>query len=205
MDTDDTPALDLSIAFFSAVVMLFAFVAFQLTRLPDPDPPASLGQPDVDRPLLAPTWAAVARRGSWAVYDGLQLTILDTDAIAAGMRDVLDAYQGDDGYQTLTLQDGADPRAFALQLSFRPESVPVPWRRETRRPGPEAPCPETGLPLLRTYLAADIADLTPLAAYLARCGRQFAPLPLRAAGETGRVTVQIGLGPGSYSAEAMFR
>ena len=49
-DEDDTAALDLSIAFFSAVLMLFAFVAFQMARTPRPDPPATLAQPDTARP-----------------------------------------------------------------------------------------------------------------------------------------------------------
>lgn len=204
-EADDTAALDLSIAFFSAVLMLFAFVAFQLARTPRPDPVATLSQPDAARPVQPPTWNAVAERGSWAVYDGARMTMLDMDAIAAGMADVLDAYDGDDGYQALTLQSGADPRAFALRLSFRPDALPAPWRREVLTAAPDAPCPETGQRLLRVYVAADVADITPLAAWLDDCGRQLAPLPLREPGETGRVTVQIGLGPGSYSAEAMFR
>lgn len=204
-EDDDTAALDLSIAFFSAVLMLFAFVAFQITRTPRPEPAATLRQPDIARPVQPPTWSAVAERGSWAVYDGTDFTILDMDAIAAGMRDVLDAYDGDDGYQTLTLHDDADPRSFSLRLSFRPDALPEPWRREVLSPGLDEPCPETGRPILRTYVAADVPDVTALAAYLDRCGRVFAPVPLREAGDTGRVTVQIGLSPGSYSAEAMFR
>ncbi|QEW20181.1 hypothetical protein LA6_002376 [Marinibacterium anthonyi] len=204
-EEDDTAALDLSIAFFSAVLMLFAFVSFQLTRTPRPEPAATLSQPDIARPVQPPTWSAVAERGSWAVYDGTRLTILDMDAIAAGMRDVLDAYDGDDGYQALTLHDDADPRSFSLRLSFRPDALPRPWQREVLQPAPDSACPETGRRLMRTYVAADVADVTGLAAYLDRCNRQFAPLPLRAASDAGRVTVQIGLTPGSYSAEAMFR
>ncbi|MBB95902.1 MAG: hypothetical protein CML68_15075 [Rhodobacteraceae bacterium] len=204
-ETDDTAALDLSIAFFSAVLMLFAFVAFQLARTPRPEPAVSLSQPDIARPVQPPTWAAVAERGSWSVYDGTRLTVLDMDAITAGMRDVLNAYDGDDGYQTLTLHDGADPRSFSLRLSFRPDALPAPWQGEVLAPGPDAPCPETPRRLLRSYVAADVADVTPLTAYLARCGLTFAPLPLRDPGESGRVTVQIGLGPGSYAAEAIFR
>ena len=64
-------------------------------------------------------------------------------AIAAGMRDVLEAYDGEDGYQALTLLSGPDTRAFALRLSFRPDALPAPWRREVTRPAPEAPCHDT--------------------------------------------------------------
>lgn len=204
-DEDDTAALDLSIAFFSAVLMLFAFVAFQMARTPRPDPPATLAQPDIARPVQPPTWSALPERGSWAVYDGTRLTLLDLDAIARGMRDPLDAHDSDDGYQSLTLHDGADPRSFSLRLSFRPDALPAPWQREVLRPGPDAPCPQGGRRILRSYVAADVADVTPLAAYLDRCDRQFAPLVLPEPGDSGRVTVQIGLGPGSYAAEAIFR
>ena len=202
---EDDPLLQKQEAEEDTALMQKAFVAFQLARTPQPDPPATLAQPDTARPVLPPTWSAVAERGSWAVYDGERLTILDMDAIAAGMRDVLEAYDGEDGYQALTLLSGPDPRAFALRLSFRPDALPAPWRREVTRPAPEAPCPETSRRLLRTYVAADVADVTPLARYLDACGAQFAPLVLREPGDSGRVSVQIGLGPGSYSEEAMFR
>ena len=204
-DDDDTAALDLSIAFFSAIVMLFAFVAFQMTRAPEADPPVTLRQPDIGRAILPPTWTAVAERGSWAVYDGARLTLLDLDAVTAGMADILTAYDGDDGYQSLTLHGDDDPRAFALTLSFRPDAIPAPWRGEAVTPAPDASCPETGRRLIRTYVAGDAADLTPLIAYGARCNRQIAPLALRDPGPSGRVSVRIGLSPASYSAEAMFR
>lgn len=200
---DETAAIDLGVAFFCAVLVLFVFVAFNLDDDPRPDVPQTLGQREQTRPLAPPAWSPVAERGSLAVFHAGRLTVLDLAEISAGLADPTRAYSGDDGFTLAQMRAEPSPAAFALRLSMAVPAIPAPWRRETRDPGPETPCPETARPLVTVLAPPEAGDLAQLEAYARRCGHRLRIEPVPERG--GMLQIPLGLSSADFAAEGMFR
>ena len=67
-DDDSTATIDLAIAFFCSVLVLFVFVAFNLEDAPEDPVRTTLGQRDATVTIEPPTWSAINAKSPWSAW-----------------------------------------------------------------------------------------------------------------------------------------
>ena len=202
---DDTAAIDMSIVFFSAVLMMFVFVAFNLDALPDPEEPISIGQSVPTVEVLPRSWSPINERGSYSVLTMDRLYLLDLSTIGKGVIDSSEAVSTDDAFQVYSARAESAPNAFRLLLTFNPDRFPEPWVRESSSLMKDSACIAIQRPLLTVLAMPGSSLLVSLMAYVDRCGIRLRLdfLPKTEAQEM--VTASIGIGSASFRAESIFR
>ncbi len=203
---DDTPAIDLSVAFFCSVLVLFVFVSFSLDHPQAPFVPATLGQIEETQEVSPPTWSAINKRGSIALFSKSRLVILDLVTIAEGILDMTAAFDDGLNYMSFIPSHSASPNTYKLTLSLVPGQLPKPWVRKALELDAEAPCFEENFKHLTVLIDRQSGTLNDLTAFAQRCGVKLRPIYLRAANDSDGSTQQlIKLLPGDFKAESMFR
>lgn len=207
-DEDQTASVDLSVAFFCSIVMLLAFVSFEISEVREQEPRSSLGQIQPVLDAVPPTWNPVLTRGGWAVLTQTGLTRLD---LAPLMSQIGEGENGivaeNGGVSWRAVSNSVSARAFRLDIGIDLDDVPLTWRGETASfVGEEpAPCFETPA-LLTVILSPDLPDMMPFLEFAARCAIphkfHFTPEPSDGASV---VRFSIGLSPASYSRDRIFR
>lgn len=206
---DDIALIDLAVAFFSAVLVIFVFVEFNISDTPEQDPQASIGQEDTWITAQPATWQPVNTRGGFGFYDGKVLVVLDMTGLGAGIVDPLKSYI--DAANGLTWSAGAPvaPNAFRVAARFQPESHPAAWRRgEIIAPEDTSgkTCPDVPAPLLTVFVPKTVADLAPLADLATRCDLRLRYEFINARPSKDRpVSFAIDLEPSDFRRERMFR
>jgi hypothetical protein len=207
-DDDQTATVDLSVAFFAAILMLLAFVTFSLTDLPDDPPRASLGQTEIVQTAIPPTWSPVLRRGGWAVLTQERLVLLDLDPILAQIAEGRNSTTTENGgVSWRRVSSSASPRSFQLDLGLVVSALPPSWAGATVdfENDDGAVCGEFP-PLLTVLLPHDLPDITPFLSFAAACNISYKFQILSEPREgTGVTRLRIGLSPQSYAREQIFR
>jgi hypothetical protein len=203
--TDETASIDLSIAFFCTVLVLFVFVAFQPEALPEDPKRQTIGQTEWTRTVQTPGWNAVAERGGFALMSGEMLQILDMDYIGAGIRKPGSIENSARASQSFFAGKGAVLNEFSLSVTLTPGDLPEGIIRASVSMDRDGECPGGGARLLTVWAMTKVPDLNPLLEFAKRCGRKLRlESPLKPASD-GTVTLRIALRPGDYTAESMFR
>lgn len=206
---DDIALIDLAVAFFAAVVVIFAFVEFNVSDVPESKPQASIGQEESWMAAQPATWQPVNQRGGFGYYDGEALVILDMVGLGAGVVDPLESYV--DPVNGLTWFPGSAeaPNAFRVAVRFHPETHPVAWRRgEILDPGVqiEGECLDFPAALLTVFVPNEVVDLAPLAGLATRCQLRMRYEFITAPRSEDRpVSFAIDLEPSDFQRERMFR
>lgn len=208
--SEDTVSVDLSVAFFAAVLAMVAFVEFAVTRAPDTPPAETLNQPRPSVSVTPPGWRAVPPRGQFALYSGGRFSHLDlTDMAQAAVDPRHDAVNEDANYTRLVSGRAASPRAMSLTIVLSPASLPEVWSRFTVFPDSDPPpaCPDGLNPdrPLFVYVPSNDADIGPLLRYLANCGLAAELRPIAPPSTDGRTEVRLDFNAGSFAIEALFR
>lgn len=206
-EENDTAAIDLAVAFFSAVLTVFVFVQFVLSDRPENEPRASIGQQHETIAAVTPTWHPIAERGSFAVLRGTTLTVLNLSALSAGIMDSRDGYFADNGGQSFRALEESAPNSFSLTIRFIPSDIPEPWRREVVELANEAAtCPETVQRVLTVFVGPETENLSPLITHSKAC--EIYPRFVYTSGkktDDQLVSQRIGLSPSAYARERIFR
>lgn len=200
---DETASIDLSVAFFSTILMLFVFVAFNLDDAPRDEVEFSIGQTEETIEVIPPAWSALNKRGSFALLSAENLTFLNLTNIAAGMITPKDQFQGENGYRSYSRKGEPAPNAFQLTLNLLVTDIPEAWRGETL--AFDGPCPESAHSLVTIILAPEVDELSAIQEFAARCNFRTRYEQTSGLGAEGWITFAVGLSESAYSAERMFR
>lgn len=122
--SDEIAAIDLAVAFFCTVLVLFVFVAFNIDRDPKTDPFRTTSQDELTIPAPIPAWSAINQRGSFAIWLDDRLLVLDLVEITKGMRIITEQYQGPDGYMSYLRGGEASPASFRVDIGLNLQKPP---------------------------------------------------------------------------------
>lgn len=202
-DVQDTASIDLAIAFFCAVLVLFVFVAFNLDRDAEAPPLQTLSQTEITAPVFVASYSPINTRTSFLLMTGTGLFHLDLPQIGLGMRDVGSQYNADDGYMLYTRGSGLSPAEFLLTLYISVEAPPAEWIAAEIDVTGE--CLNSLNPLLTVFHVEEAQDPSPLLVWAEACGQRvrFEPITVSPDGRFGVLTVA--LNPGAYAADRIFR
>ena len=222
MNDDNPVSVDVSMAFFAAVLVIFVFVSLQIARTSPAEEKPSIGERTPVAEAVPPSWQAVPERTSFAMLIDDSLHVLELDHFARGIDTPL-AWVSlrDHGERSETATKGT-PEGFELRLSTTAKDLPPEWVRTTiALTGAVSVDAETGeeacalaeaerAAILRpviTILVADRdgADLAPLARMTRVCGYRFRLTSMGRAASSGRFSIPIGLSEDAYTAERIFR
>ena len=201
-------AIDMSVAFFAAVLMLFVFVAFNVQRPERPEELPSIGQTQPTVEAVPGTWSAIVPSGGFALLLGDTLHVIDMNRLAEGVANPLSQVSTDGGWSNFETLETAAPNSFALEVVFLAQDLEPALLRSVHDLASDAnqTCPDTDV--IGTNLAVvvepDHPDLMPLLRFGFDCGLQIRvePVDIRS-----RRTLRwnIARSPASYTSEAMFR
>lgn len=201
--SDETAAIDLAVAFFCAVLVLFVFVAFNLDRDPKTEPFRTASQEQITIPAPVPAWSAINQRGSFAVWSDDQLIILNLIEIAKGIRVITDQYQGPDGYNSYLRGREASPASFRIDFGLNLQSPPAPWVKAIVTQ--EGVCPETVRPFVTVLIPDGANRLNAVFDLSERCGFRVRFETLRIGSDGLSGTFALALSAGSFGGERIFR
>ncbi|MEL6958743.1 MAG: hypothetical protein AAGL89_07320 [Pseudomonadota bacterium] len=202
-DVQDTASIDLAIAFFCAVLVLFVFVAFNLDRDPESPPLQTLSQTEITSPVFVASYSPINTRTSFLLMTATGLFHLDLPQIGRGLRDSSSQYNADDGYMLYTRGTGPSPAEFLLTLNISVEDPPADWVAAEIDVSGE--CLSSLNLLLTVFHVEEALDPSPLLAWAEGCGQRvrFEPITISPDGRIGILTVA--LNPGAYAADRIFR
>jgi len=201
---DETASIDLAVGFFCSVLVLFVFIEFNVADTPRTDVTDTLGQTEQTVEMWPSAWSAVNQRGSFAVWQNTGLTLLDLGVISEGVIAAKFQYQGENGFQSLSVPPGSAPNSFHLTLNFVISDIPLPWQREVVTWNEDA-CFKGSRSLLTVFVPRETRDVARLLAFGQRCGLRLRLEPAGALSSDGRTEISFALSQGAYSAERMFR
>lgn len=201
--SDETAAIDLAVAFFCTVLVLFVFVAFNLDRDPKTEPFRTASQEQITMPAPIPAWSAINQRGSFAVWSDDRLIVLDLAEITHGMRVITDQYQGPDGYMSYLRGREASPASFRADFGLTVQSPPEPWVKEILTQN--GACPDTIRPFVTVLVPEGASELGAIVDLSERCGFRvrFENFKVGSDGVSG--TFGLALSARSFGGERIFR
>lgn len=202
-DDDSTATIDLAIAFFCSVLVLFVFVAFNLEDAPEDPVRTTLGQRDATVTIEPPTWSAINERGSFALWHNNQLYILDLTAFARGVVSPTDIYSGKNvGFFSNLPKDGAS-HAFSLSYSFDLANIPSEWMSDVL--SLQTQCPETVRALISVLVPPETDSLQPIIDFSSRCGQYIRIIYTAPITDDGWINTALRLRQSDYLSENIFR
>ena len=164
---DQTTSIDLAVGFFGSVLVLFVFVAFNVSNEPSREKTPTIGQLEATVEVYPPSWSPVMARSSWALLAGERLTILDLSEIS---RDRFASPVRPEGYHRYVRSSEPAPNAFELTLiAIDYENLPLAWRREVLQLGENDPCPDTALDLVSVIFPNGTVGFGALLRFAGRC------------------------------------
>ena len=207
MQTDnqsDTASVDLAIAFFCSVLVLFVFIAFSIVAEEPRTNVDSIAQQDETQELNSSGWKAVRERGDFAFYAGGALTILDMSAVALGLHAPEVAYTGQRGETIFSTSSRykAVPNASSLQLYIDAEAPPERWVRARLDLTRDFDCPQGLRPQLTVFLLPEDEDLAPLSNLSQACDLR---LRYAQAKTPDLLKLVLVLSPRSFTSQSVFR
>ena len=214
---DDSPvSVDVSVAFFASVLVLFVFVSFSLNRDTPRMERASTGQVNDTATAIPPTWSPIPERTSYAFLDGRQLQVLDLGHFSEVMYTPQKIVSSDAHYENVTiLKDRNAPEAFNLTLGTVGGSLPAEWVRVTVPVvnTNDGSCPiddQIWAAFKRRLLSvlvmrSESVNLPQFVSFAEACDLRYRLIPLPAVNANGRVNIPISLQPASFRFEVIFR
>lgn len=214
---DDSPvSVDLSVAFFASVLVLFVFVTFALNRETPRMELVSSGQTVETSMAIPPSWSPIPERTTYAFLDGQQLQVLEMDhfSIAIGAPEKM--VSSDEHYENITVfSDRNAPESFSINIGTTGGTLPLQWVRAAfpavRSEGGECPLDEKTLNAFRRRLLSvlvtrsELVDLPEFVAFADTCDLRYRLIPLPSMSTKGRINFSITLVPESFLFETIFR
>lgn len=201
---DGLASVDLSVAFFCAVLVLFVFVTFSRIERPIQPLDRTLGQPVPVLTTTVPTWWPVLRRGKVAVYSDGRFQELRLAQVLAQVEASANSVTTENGGLDWSQSPGRAVHGFRLRLGVDFGTMPEDWAGAQVALTEEAACVPAATYLV--FLDEEEADIAPLLAYGERCGLLFRFEAIAAPPEDRTVRrLTIGLSPGAYARERIFR
>jgi hypothetical protein len=208
-ETDDFASIDMAVAFFSAVLILFVFIQFNFTDRPPQEPVASVGQTVPSVTAIAPSWQTVPRRSGVAILDRERLVVLDMSQVSFGVADRGASSQGAAGWMTWSKSGLAStpPNAFLLEIYTALSTPPAAWVKDEVVLDGDAPCLPDLRPSLIVFATATDTALSPALVFAERCGidARFEFLDSETDADTITTPLRVGLSPAAYRRERIFR
>ena len=202
-DEDDTAAIDVAVAFFCAVLVLFVFVAFNIDRDPKTTLRQTTSQTEPTVPAQVPAWTAINQRGSFAIWESGTLFVLDMSNIGEGMRTITEQYQGPDGYFNYTRGAESSPASFRIDLGVFTQQAPDLWIRA--RVGSNDDCADDVRPLVTVFVSSMETDVAELMALAQRCEFRIRFEILGSLQDERWGSLSLLLGQAAYGSERIFR
>lgn len=205
-DATDTSALDLSVAFFCSVLVLFVFVAFNLDDrepLPDQD---SLGQEALTVAAEPGMWGAVVPSGRFAVMTDDTLYVVNLARVAQGIVVPSEQVSTDRAWGNYSDVAGFAANQFTYRLNLNlTDPEPDLIRESIVLNGSEFACPDWPVRSdLAVFVPDGAFDLGPLLAFGATCNLALRIEPVFDPEET-IASIFFGRSAASYAGERMFR
>jgi hypothetical protein len=198
-------SVDMALSFLASAIVLFVFVTFvQSPVTEEEEPKRSLGQTERTVSVRAPAWTAVQARGHFALLSGDRLTVLDMSGVAAGMMDREMASPSPDA-GLLVYDASGPPNAFDMDIRLVPARIPPAWTRAAVDLPHAGECPEGVAGLVTVFVPKDAGPLDSVLDLAARCGMTLRFEVGRPGATTETRMLAIGLGPGAYARERIFR
>ncbi len=222
MNDDNPVSVDVSMAFFAAVLVIFVFVTIQVARITPEDEWPSVGQRVPVAEAVPPTWSVVPERTTFAILSGTTLHVLELDHFARAIDAPLGWVSTRDHGENSSVPKTGAPESFDLKMSTTGENLPTEWiRASIDLSGAERINEENGDTvctlskterdaILRPILTVFVmnlpgTDLSALTKMTGACGYRHRLSPLGRPSSSGRISVRIGLSEEAYSAERIFR
>nr|VFJ90508.1 MAG: hypothetical protein BECKH772A_GA0070896_1002210 [Candidatus Kentron sp. H]VFJ91681.1 MAG: hypothetical protein BECKH772B_GA0070898_1002010 [Candidatus Kentron sp. H]VFJ98298.1 MAG: hypothetical protein BECKH772C_GA0070978_1002010 [Candidatus Kentron sp. H] len=214
---DDSPvSVDVSVAFFASVLVLFVFVTFALNRETPRVEPVSTGQIIETAAAIPPSWGPIPERTSYAFLDSRQLQVLEMEHFSVAMVTPEKMVSSDAHFENITvLSDRNAPESFSLNIGTVGGVLPSQWVRATvpavRTQDGGCPIDEQTWSAFRRNLLSVLVmrsekiDLPEFVAFADTCGLRYRLIPLPTASAKGRVNIPISLQPNSFRFETIFR
>jgi hypothetical protein len=231
MTDEDPVAVDVSLAFFASVLVLFVFVVIVAARDTPPIEKPSTGQIQPTMDAVPSTWAPVPERTSFAVLTPDKLILLELDHFAKSIMSPLNSIATDTQFESATLlRREAAANAFVYKIEATADAIPPQWIRlevplRAQQPAIAPPPPaqdedrETRCPIssadlshfYRKFLTVFImpgegTDLGHFMAFAKDCGLRFRMVPLRPGRKGDNVlSIPFGLSAGQFALTHMLR
>ena len=203
----DTALIDLAIAFFCSVLVLFVFIAFSIVTKEPRQNVESVAQVEERQELNSAGWNAVRERGDFAFFHQGMLNVLDMSVIARGLQEPETSYSGPNGDALFSTSSRykAIPNASNLQLFVDAEAPPLPWLLARVDLTDDFACPEALRPQLTVFLLPEEEDLAPLTTFSRACDVRLRFAHTKTPGEGEPVRLVLVLSPSQFSSQRVFR
>lgn len=202
----DTASVDLSIAFFCSILVVFVFVAFSVVRDPPKPVPQSIAQRVETREVGVPGWNAINTRGNVAIFrDGI-LTTLSLARITAGLRDPSLAYTGDLASTSFLTVPDAAPNTYLLEVYLESGGPPEAWvQSQVDLASPDFTCPEAGQGRTMVFVMDTEAEIARLETFGQTCDVWLRYQFIEAPKDDTAIKLRFVQTSKSFKAENMFR
>lgn len=202
-DVQETASVDLAIALFCAVLVLFVFVASNLDRDPEAPPLQTLAQTKITAPMTLPSYSPVNERTSFLLMTEDRIFHINLPEIGRGIRDRAVQYSADDGYHLFSRGTGQSPAEFLLTINMSVKAPPTVWIRSEIDLAEK--CPGDLRPILTVFYLKSSRLFPSLSTWAEKCGMRvrYEPVSLSPDGRIGMVT--LALNAEVYSADRIFR
>lgn len=204
----DNSSIDLALAFFCAVFVLFVFVKLNVQTNPEQPTLASIGNPVSINDAIPNSWQTIAQRGGFAIHYKNKLLLLNMSNVARGIH--TDTYNsfGQNGWLNWDTPRGssAAPHAYILEIWINVTNPPAPWIRQTVDFSEVTECNFPMPALVTVFIEPSSTGLDQLAEFARICGSRLRfQLLRREIASNGITLVSIGLSPSAYSRRNIFR
>lgn len=204
---NDTASLDLAIAFFCSVLVLFVFIAFSIVTEEPRVNVRSIAQSDDTIEMGSAGWQAIRERGDFALFHKGKLTILDMSAIARELHDPDLAYSGPLGETVFSTSARykSVPSASALKIYVDADAPPPPWVLATVDLVEPFECVDGLRAQLTVFLLPDENDLSPLTRLDRTCDLRIRHAHVKTPEDGGHLRLVLILSPRSFDSQRVFR
>lgn len=204
---EDLASIDLSVAFFCAVLMLFVFVEFNLNAIEAEQPDNSLGQLNPTFSAEPSSWRAAIPSGELALQLKDKLLVLDAAYLATGASNPLKDISSDSAWVSFPRISGFAPNGLHVDINLTSEAANTQIIRASYDiTDPMAPCPSKPPhgPLI-VYVSEKGEDLSPLLRFGAMCELPLLIEPAPFSSDDDVVRLQLVRSSANFEGESLFR
>jgi hypothetical protein len=216
MNGNSPVSVDVSVAFFASVLVLFVFVTFALNQVTPSVERATTGQTVETIAAIPPTWSPIPERTTYAFLGGQELQVLEMEHFSTVMAAPEELVSSDAHFENISVSSNSNaPEAFFLSIGTIGGTLPAQWVRASIPAvrSEDGGCPiddQTRTAFRRNLLSvlvmnSDRVDLPEFIAFADACGLRYRLIPLPTKSAKGRVSITISLQPNNFRFETIFR